>query len=478
MRAIRPLSAAIVAIALLLGPGATGAAPATIRVAVRTRGALTPDVARALASFGDVRHKMWALGIVDMAVAPADLGRLAASSLVQSVEADDTVAPAPIDLVPASDFAGGVTSWDLDMINVTDTGVGRVVPYDGEGVYVAVIDMGLVPEWREFLPEDRIAAGLGTAFIGGANERSPWDDKGHAANPSQLWDNAVSSHGTHVTSTILGYFVSTYDVAVNGVAPRATVIPINVFGPDGFGSNLDIVAALYYVAWLRASGTVPAPIVVNMSLGTHRPASSLESAIDYAIAQGVVVIAAAGNSDGLGMAWPGAYPQVISAGATGWRQAWLPLGPGGEPNIFFTINDVPEEVDASSESYVASFSSRENPGLGFPQQLDVMAPGDYILGPWFARHGRPQSPKRFPYVYASGTSMAAPHVSGVAALVLQKDPALTQSDVAAILQASALPVAPGSYVDPTTVLETSWGSGAADQGAGLIQADAALGLTP
>ncbi|MGB2982397.1 MAG: hypothetical protein WBC63_00880, partial [Candidatus Bipolaricaulia bacterium] len=65
------------------------------------------------------------------------------------------------------DYADGLSTWDLDLINVTDFGVPRVVPYDGTGVYVAVLDTGLVENWRDYLPEDRIAVEYAKAYNSG-----------------------------------------------------------------------------------------------------------------------------------------------------------------------------------------------------------------------------------------------------------------------------------------------------------------------
>ena len=270
---------------------------------------------------------------------------------------------------------------------------------------------------------------------------------------------------------------------VNGVAPKATVIPIKVLNQNSFGSNLDIVAALYYVGWLRKSGTVVAPIVVNMSLGTLRPAQSLEDAIDFAIDQGIIIVAAGGNEGSIGMAWPGAYPQVISVAAAGWKRAWI--GPTGLiPDPFFLIVDVPEETSVSNESYIADFSSRENDQLapGFHQELDVAAPGVWTFGPQL-EHGAASPPFQSngkPGLFNTmlGTSMASPHVAGTAALMMQKNPNLTQSEVEMILKETAIPILPGTYLDPILGIESLWGTGSTEQGSGLLQADLALEATP
>jgi hypothetical protein len=229
-----------------------------LRVAVKTRVPLTAEVAAALGAYGVVRHRLWRLDVAEMSVEAADLARLAASERVARVELDERVSAASIESALPADLTAGVSTWGLDLIDVSDSATGaRVVSETGAGVHVAVLDTGLVGAWRDFFPEERIDQEHATAFLGGANERSPWDDKGHAANPDRIWEHATYSHGTHVTGTILGFHVGApYDVELAGVAPRAVVIPIKVLGQNGYGSNLDIVAALYYLGWLRETGAV------------------------------------------------------------------------------------------------------------------------------------------------------------------------------------------------------------------------------
>jgi subtilisin family serine protease len=461
------MTRAIVALLAALTPVVAAAAP--LRVAVKTRVPLTAEVAAALGAYGVVRHRLWRLDVAEMSVEAADLARLAASERVARVELDERVSAAPIESALPADLTAGVSTWGLDLIDVSDSATGaRVVSETGAGVHVAVLDTGLVGAWRDFFPEERIDQEHATAFLGGANERSPWDDKGHAANPDRIWEHATYSHGTHVTGTILGFHVGApYDLELAGVAPRAVVIPIKVLGQDGYGSNLDIVAALYYLGWLRETGAVSGPLVANLSLGTARPAAILEEAIDDAIAHGVIVVAAAGNGGPAGMSWPGAYPQVISVGAAGWKRAWLPDG-----NPLFLVDDVAEEGAESLESFVAFFSGRASlPG----QELDVIAPGFWIFGP-AVEHGAARPPRAFPYAYFMGTSMASPHVAGVAALLLEKNASLRQADVEAMLQATAIPIAAGSVTDPIIGVTSVWGTGAEEQGAGLVQAADALAL--
>lgn len=120
----------------------------------------------------------------------------------------------PIDTVSATDFSDGLSTWDLDAVNVTDFGLGRTAAYDGSGVYVAVIDTGLLSTWRQYFPQECIATQYARAFGGGGGE------VGYVSSQPIKWERDQNSHGTHVTSTILGY--SLRGTAINGVAPMAS----------------------------------------------------------------------------------------------------------------------------------------------------------------------------------------------------------------------------------------------------------------
>ncbi|HEV8253341.1 MAG TPA: S8 family serine peptidase, partial [Vicinamibacteria bacterium] len=115
------------------------------------------------------------------------------------------------------------------------------------------------------------------------------------------------------------------------------------------------------------------------------------------------------------------------------------------------------------------FSSREKAG----QDLDVAAPGSWVVGPFQLQSGQTS------YFFLGGTSMASPHVAGIAALMVQKNPSLNAAEVEAILENTAIALPPGCR----TVAQPSgppqqfcWGADAT--GAGLATASAALAATP
>jgi subtilisin family serine protease len=436
--------------------------------------------------------------------------------------------------------ADGYSTFDADMIDVEN------VTQTGAGVYVAVLDTGLAPNWKDYFPQARIAEKLGKGFYQSVTFKAMQDNCGLGTEVGTLRETTFvgsrgSEHGTHVTSTILGFFYrSNFDAAsgfaippvmVRGIAPNVTVIPVKVLAdyripelpkcddPDintdshlaVFGTDAMVAAGINYATDLAIAGY--RPMVINMSLGGSELDAVEKAAIDRAIANGVIVVASAGNEGDAGMGFPGAYPPVISTAAAGWnnswvdpaitqiyRMFWLKNGTDFVPPLFAGGGEVAEPTPTGSgffngALYIADFSSRELPG----QQLDVTAPGVWVRGPFAGFPGYNHLPwwsngigdlksvaNPGNFFYVSGTSMSAPHVSATAALMLEKDPALTQAQVESILKTTAIPIPPGfggdiqiiggfnaagEPVDPQV-----WGADAT--GAGLIQADEAVDATP
>jgi len=439
-----------------------------------------------------------------------------------------TAALAGNDFARSTSTASGYSTWDSDLINI------EKVSQTGRGVYVAVLDTGLVPNWRDYFPRDRIAEKLGTGFDQSVNFKA-------GADPCQMevevgplrqttWVGSTgSTHGTHVTSTIIGYnYQSPADAAagfalppiqVRGIAPDVTIIPVKVLadyqrppapqcgqpgGHEVFGTSGMVAAGLDYVTKLAKAGY--RPMVVNMSFGADALEPVEQAALDRAIAAGVILVAAAGNAGEAGMDYPGAYLPVISAGSAGWTGEWLFPGAGPRYRMWWLQYPNPPMVPNSgdttdptsaAEVYVSDFSSRAIKSRG--QQLDVLAPGSWVRGPfpgdpgynhlpwWSNGRGSLRGRNSGNFFYAGGTSMATPHVVSVAALMLQKNPTLTPSQVESILKSSALkiPSASSQLVFDfdhfaTIMWDTTCGAlGACDAvGAGLVQAEAAIAATP
>ncbi len=408
-----------------------------------------------LGTHGRVRDVVAEIRAVTLQAQAGELSAIQALPYVAAANPDQVRDGSPVDTVLATDFENGMNTWDLDAVNVTDYGLGRVSPWDGTGVFVAVLDTGLLDSWRQYFPQQRIAEDLAIAFGGGGGE------VGTVSTQPNKWEHDQDSHGTHVTSTILGY--SLRGVPVNGVAPLATVIPVKVLNQNGSGWSSVVARGIVYVADLKRSGRLgSSPVVVNMSLGGGSLDAMEKAAVDYAVANGVLVVASAGNSGEAGMGYPGAYAPVISVAASGWIGEWV-----GSRNWWYRSN-VPDPTNPA-DFYVADFSSRQREG----QDLDVAAPGSWVVGPYQVNSGQTS------YYFLGGTSMASPHVAGIVALMAQKNPTLQQAQAEEILESSAVPLAPGcrDVTGPSgAVVRICWEADAT--GAGLATADAALELTP
>ena len=434
-----------------------------IRINVLLNTDATDAIQAELGSFGNVMDVIESIDAVSM-LAPADqLDDIARLPFVESATPDAERKGIPIDTVEVTDFNGGLSTWNLDALNATDFGFGnRTVPFDGSGVYVAVLDTGLMDTWRQYFPEERIAEEYAMSFGGGGGEQ------GSVSTQPNKWEHDVNGHGSHVTSTVIGYSLG--GDPINGVAPMATVIPVKVLNQNGSGWSSVVAAGIAYIGDLKAGPLADHPVVINMSLGGPVLDGVEKAAVDYAISQGVVIVASAGNEGTAGMGYPGAYDPVISVAASGWVGEWFP----NEFNLPWWYGSDVSESGYPENFYITDFSSRELHG----QDLDIAAPGSWVVGPYQLNSGQ------ISYYYLGGTSMASPHVAGIAALMLQQDASRSQTEIESALESAAIPFDYSgqdelcrSVLDPNAgaMVDVCWGADAS--GAGLITADAALGLT-
>lgn len=249
--------------------------------------------------------------------------------------------------------------WGLDRIDQRDRPLSTTYTYTrtGAGVTAYVFDTGIRLTHSQF--GGRAVAGF-SAFSGGAND--------------------CNGHGTHVASTIGG---STY-----GVAKGVRLVAVRILSCSGSGSISGIIAGIDWAIGNHSAGT---PAVANFSLGGGA-SSSLDSAINRLINDGVTVAVAAGNS---------------SANACN-------TSPARVPNAF-TV------AASNSSDQFASFSNRGS-------CVDIIAPGVSIPGAWYTSNTATRT--------ISGTSMATPHVAGAAAKVLQGSPSASPSSVMSSLRSS------------------------------------------
>jgi len=468
----------ILLILVLLAVPISAASAKTSRKAIGINVLLTEisdEILADLSNYGKVNDVLYSIDAVTMRIKESDLGTIQALPYVLAANPDAVRTGSPIDTVLVEDFANGLSTWNLDAINVTDFGFGnRQVVQDGTGVYVAVLDTGLVDTWRQYFPEERIAVEYAKSFGGGGGMMDTVSEQ-----PNK-WEHDVNSHGTHVTSTILGFSLN--GRPVNGVAPLATVIPVKVLNQNGSGWSSVVARGIEYIGELKAGPLADYPVVINMSLGGSALDGVEKAAIDYAIEQGVIIVASAGNNGTYGMGYPGAYAPVISVAAAGWTGEWKPWTgdltyPTTRNSSWWWNQNVPE-YETSGEFYITDFSSREMPD----QDLDVAAPGSWVVGPYQVNSGQ------LSYYFLGGTSMASPHVAGVVALMAQKDPDLDNVNAEMILENTALEMSAGWVWDPyypdwypdyfgyPDGLKITWGDDAV--GSGLVDAAAALDALP
>ena len=456
MKLLQKLMALAIAATFTFAPSGASAGPREKQVGINVvlNTGITPRILSDLGKYGTVRDTVYELKVVTLRSTMSALTSIRALPYVAAANPDAVRNGSPVDTVAATDFANGISTWDQDAVDVTVSpgSSARAVVQDGTGVYVAVLDTGLVDSWRQYFPQERIAQQFGKSFSGGGGEN------GNVSEPTNMWEHDANSHGTHVTSSILGYSLG--GVSINGTAPKATVIPVKVLGQNGSGWSSVIARGIVYVTNLKVNGALgTSPVVINMSLGGSVLDAVEKAAIDYAIGKGVIIVASAGNNGEFGMGYPGAYAPVISVAASGWKGQWTGAS-------WWRLKDVAEPTKAE-DFYIADFSSRAKEG----QDLDVVAPGNWVVGPYNVNNGQVS------YYYLSGTSMASPHVAGIVALMAQKKPALTAAQAETILQNSAIPMGAGSMqvAGPSAPENYTWDTDAT--GHGLATATAALAAT-
>jgi subtilisin family serine protease len=290
-------------------------------------------------------------------------------------------------------------------------------------VLVAVVDDGIRfdhPDLASRLTTDGFdfVANDPTPICGGGFAGSAGDGNGPDTDPTNPGEyvmhptlncitgtKAAGGHGLHVAGTIGA--AASDGVGGSGVNWAVRIRPIRVIGSNGSGSVYEIAQGILYAAGLPADGGGPIPVqapsrapIINLSLGGYGNHPTRTAAVEAAIAAGSLLVAAAGNDNTGDPMYPAALPGVIAVAAVG-------------------------------SSYTkASYSNFASPGLG--SRVDIAAPGGETAGNatggvysawWNFATNQPT------WTFLQGTSMAAPHVSGVAALLLAREPGLTAAQL-------------------------------------------------
>jgi serine protease AprX len=332
------------------------------------------------------------------------------------------------------------------------------VPFDGTGVSIAINDSGVDGTHPMF------DAGSGTKV--GRNLRQ-------ACHPTVCdtyvdVDNSdiANGHGTHVAGIAAGYEKQTANGrTVRGAAPDATLVAL------GSGAGLSILASAEGLKWVLDNhnapcGSCPPIKVVNNSWGPSggpfNPSAVISQLSNALVDAGVTVVFAAGNGD------------TTNNGGDGSDNRVNPYAQNPKPGVIGVAN----YDDAGLGTRDGALNSSSSRGLKTDPTTypDVAAPGTDILSactyalPVCRSAGDVMDPN---YAEISGTSMAAPYVSGVVAVLLEANPALTPAQIEDILEDNAYHFgAPADYVaDPRNAGTTA----AFDKGHGLIDVTASLG---
>jgi hypothetical protein len=289
--------------------------------------------------------------------------------------------PNPFPEVPEA----GKTSWGVEWVQAPEV---WAQGYTGAGVTVAVIDSGVDYNHPDLInniwtnPGEIPDNGLDDDGNGYVDDVQGWDFVDSDNDPIDL----DSGHGTHVAGTIAA---SNNNSVVTGVAPDATIMPVRVLGPYS-GSSADVANGIRYAVDNGAD-------VINLSLSRTFPNELVESTLQYAAEQGVVVVMAAGNDEESEPGYPARYADElgIAVGAIG------------------------------IENALAEFSNEAGVLMDY-----VVAPGVDIFS----------TLPNNSYDFAEGTSMATPHTAGVVALMLSANPNLTPTQVEDIIVQTANPI--------------------------------------
>lgn len=286
-------------------------------------------------------------------------------------------------------------------------------------VAVAVVDTGILPAHPDIAASPNLGSGydmISYAFIAndGDGRDSDPTDPGDAVEAGECYPGSPargdSWHGTHVAGTI-GVGKTNNALGVAGVNWQVKAVPVRVLGKCG-GTTVDINDGIRWAAGLPVPNVPPnanPAKVINMSLGGSGACSespSTQSAIDDAVAAGATVVVAAGNSaDDVAGYFPASCNNVITVAAS------------------------------DARGYLVTRYSNYGEGV------EIMAPGGDVQRDDNG-DGNPDgvlSMIKDTYAFYNGTSMAAPHVAGVAALLLAKEGPLSPADVLSRLQGTAIP---------------------------------------
>ena len=386
-----------------------------------------------------------------VAVTGQKLNRAELFALAKQIEQDPTVAYAEIDEIVYPSFMPNDPSyqsgqqWHYQAPAISPGGANLPAAWDrstGAGVIVAVIDTGYRPH------ADLIANILpGYDFVSDISKANDGDGRDSDASDPGDWEVAgacgkgspssnSSWHGTHVAGTIAA--VTNNGVGGASVAFNAKILPVRALGTCG-GFSSDIAAGMQWAAGLSVPGIPANPNkakVLNLSLGgTGSCGNTFQDTVNAVRAAGSVVVAATGNQGLIGIGSPANCTGVIAV------TAHTKLG------------------DHADYGNIGTGTTISGPGGG-KGVMRLAGDGAQVYSTLNAGTTVPGADS---YAGYEGTSMASPHVAGVAALLASIQPAITPDTLSSVLTSSARPHPAGTFCMTRT-----------DCGAGLLDAKAAI----
>jgi len=259
-------------------------------------------------------------------------------------------------------------------------------------IVVAIMDTGVKRDHPEF--EGRIWTNTADPVNGDDDDNNGYQDdfNGYDFSNDDAFPTDDQGHGTHVTGILGANGDNGFGYA--GVDWNCQLMVLKVLDRQGRGQYDWFADAIYYAADHGAR-------VINMSLGGGGFSNLLSEAVDYAYERGLVMVASMANSNTVAPRFPAAFSKTIAVGAT-----------------------TPRDLRADPEVWGPAG------GSNFGPHIDVMAPGTLIYS---LDH---RSDDNFGKAY-SGTSQAAPHVSGLVSLLLAQNPSRTPEEIRTILQSTA-----------------------------------------
>lgn len=282
------------------------------------------------------------------------------SRRITDVSLDDVQ---PILLKPLPLSEPEVYDWGHRFSSMVD-GAGN----GGAAVKIAIVDTGIRNDHRDLRP----VGGVNCVF---GEDESRWHQDG-------------DGHGSHCAGVIAALMNG---FGIKGYAPEARIFSYRVFGETGTAMTYDLVKALKRAISDECD-------IISMSLGSEEPQIAIRIQTESAYEKGILCVAATGNGGGERSSYPAAFPLVVGVGAFGRL--------GTYPNDSLH-GDAESEVRAAGDCFLANFSNFGD------QIVDFCAPGVAV-----------RSTVPGGYYAMDGTSMACPHVAGIAALALASHPAI------------------------------------------------------